>query len=86
MEEFCEGDPQVPIRFYEVHLNATDYGGNVANSTATVVVVPTLKLGGDVPSKQFEQGRFNKKYFEQVVAKESKRYILETAAFDWEIL
>ena len=40
------------IRFYQVEVQATDYGGHVANSTATVVVVPKIKLDGDVPSKQ----------------------------------
>ena len=68
-------------------MKATDYGGHVANSTATVVVVPSIKEDGDVPSKQFkEEGFYNENYYESIIAKESKRYVLETIALEWDII
>merc|ERR1712176_38347 len=77
-DNLCEWDPQVQIRFYEIHVKARDYGGHVANSTATVVVIPNKKVDGDVPSKQFKQeGLYNEKYLD-IIAKASKRYLLET--------
>merc|ERR1740123_2224051 len=86
-DEFCEWNPQVPIRFYEIQVKATDYGGNVANSTATVVVVPKMKLDGDDTSKQLEKEEiYSNKYFENIIAKESKRYVLETTAHEWYII
>merc|ERR1711983_294117 len=86
-DEFCEWNPQVPIRFYEIYVKATDYGGNVANSIATVVVVPKKKLDGDDTSKQLEKEEiYDDKYFENIIAKESKRYVLETTAHEWYII
>ena len=67
-------------------MKATDYGGHVANSTATVVVIPK-KADEDVPSKQSKQeGLYDEKYLERIIAKESKPYILETIALEWDII
>ena len=86
-DNLCEWDPQAPIRFYEIYVKATDYGGHVANSAATVVVIPSVKEDRDVPSKQFkEEGFYNEKYYESIIAKESKRYVLETIALEWDII
>ena len=86
-DNLCEWDPQEPIRFYKIHVKATDYGGNVANSTATVVVVPSMEEDGDVPSKQLKQeGLYDEKYVKRIIANESRRYVLETVAVEWDII
>jgi len=85
-DELCEWNPQAPFRFYEIYVKATDYGGHVANSTATVVVIPK-KADGDVPSKQSKQeGLYDEKYLERIIAKESKPYVLEAIALEWDII
>merc|ERR1711983_132511 len=86
MDEFCERNPQVPIRFYEISVTATDYGGNVGNSSAIVVVVPKMKLDEDVPSKEFQRnGLYNENYIEYIIGKDSNRYILESTSIKWDI-
>ena len=62
-------------------MKATDYGGHVSNVTATVVVIPKIE------SKMFDQeGLYNETYLEYVVTKESKRYVLESMIFDWDVI
>ena len=62
-------------------MKATDYGGLASNVTATVVVIPKIE------SKMFDQeGLFNKIYLEHVATKESKRYVLESMIFDWDVI
>jgi len=84
---FCESDSNVPVRFYEIHVSATDYGGHVANATATVVVVPKVGPNEEAALKNFKQeGLYNEKYFEYILAKEAKRYVLETKVLEWDII
>lgn len=68
-------------------MKATDYGGHVANSTATVVVIPSMKEDGGVPSKQFKQEiLYDEKYLKRIIANESRRYVLDTVAIEWDII
>lgn len=85
-DNFCEWDSNAPLRFYEVHVKATDYGGHVANATATVVMIPKIEDKGATSKKFYQEGLYNETYFEYVVAKESKRYVLESMTFDWDII
>lgn len=39
-QNLCKNDPDTPIRFYEINIRATDYGGNVGSETLTVIIVP----------------------------------------------
>merc|ERR1719464_832809 len=82
--EFCEWNPHIPIRFYEVKVKAIDNGGNVASANATVVIVPKENKDDHSATKQFEEaGLHNDKYFEHLIAKERERFVLETAAMEW---
>ena len=72
----CESDASAPMRFYQVEVKADDYGGNSANATATVVVVPKI-IDRDVLSDE--------KYFARVIGKSSQRYVLESTSLEWDI-
>ena len=85
-DNFCEWDSNAPLRFYEVHVKATDCGGHVANATATVVMIPKIEDKGATSKKFYQEGLYNETYFEYVIAKESKRYVLESMTFDWDII
>ena len=62
-------------------MKATDYGGLASNVTTTVAVIPKIE------SKMFDQeGLYNETYLEYVVTKESKRYVLESMIFDWDVI
>merc|ERR1719221_771706 len=77
-DNFCEWDSNVPIRFYEICAKATDYGGNVANATATVVVVPKKEVNKAASIKFDQEGLYYEKYYEYVFGQKSERYVLDT--------
>ena len=83
-DSLCEWNPQVPFRFYEINVKATDFGGQVTNTTATVVMVPKME-SKDAASKKTDQGGVYEKYL-TYATKESKRYLLESMTLDWNII
>lgn len=83
---FCEWDSDIPIRFYEILIKATDYGGHVGNATATVVVVPKMRDKESAFKNSNEVEFYYEKHFQGIIAKESERYVLETAMHEWDIL
>ena len=76
--DICESD-QV-TRFYEIHVKATDYGGNVVSTKGFVVIVPSLS---DV--KQVED-YYDGTHFENIISEQSSLFVLETVTIDWEII
>ena len=70
--DFCEWNTDVGIRFYEIIVNVMDLGGNIASTTATVVVVPNTK------PEELEQ-----EALENIIEMEPESYILETASMEW---
>jgi len=75
---FCEWNPDIPFRFYEIHLNVVDYGGNVATTIATVVIVPKTKA-------DTHGALSNEKYFESMIAKEHDLYDLASDTMELEV-
>ena len=72
---FCEWNPDTGIRFYEINVKAVDLGGNVASTTVTVVVVPKTKVDD-----------LDQEALEQIIAMEPERFVLETAAMEWNFI
>ena len=55
-------------------LTKSYYGGNVSNSTVTVVIIPSMEEDGDVRSKQLKQeGLYDEKHVKRIIANESRR-------------
>ena len=74
-DAFCEWNPDTGIRFYEINVKAVDLGGNVASTTVTVVVVPKTK-----PEDLDQEA------LKQIIAMEPERFVLETAAMEWNFI
>jgi len=69
---FCESIDEMPIRFYEIIVKATDYGNNIATSTATILVIP-----------KSDQKDHKIIHYIDNISPESERYILEKTEIEY---
>ncbi len=73
--DVCEGDPNIPFRFYEIEVIATNYGGHVGHAKVTVIIVPQ-----DVNERFFSNGTYSKSssFFIDMITGSSARHVLKT--------
>eukprot|EP00957_Ditylum_brightwellii_P157970 12024088-Ditylum_brightwellii.AAC.1 len=85
--DFCDWDPASDtalLRFYEIMVHATDYGGNVGIANSTVIVLPKDY------DKTFFKGKLSvldtPTFFIDLIAGTNMRHLIQSKETEWEIV